>query len=244
MMPPVNVHEVRRGVSEGSSGCEARASGSEEGRLVITLDGPAASGKSSVARRVAELLHIPYVSSGLLYRAATVLVLEGSCDPADETGVMALLSEHRVDLRAPLGRANQLYIDDVNISPALHTDGVDEAVSAVASHPRVRDWVRERLRATSGSFAIDGRDMGTAVFPDAAHKFYLNAPAEVRARRRVGERGTSLQEVTEALRRRDALDEKQLAPAADAVHIDTADLTVEEVSRRVLDEVLSTSLSS
>ncbi|CAN5461386.1 (d)CMP kinase [soil metagenome] len=240
MMTLVDVYELS-GPRPVGPGCADGAD--DERRLVITLDGPAASGKSSVARRVAELLNIPYVSSGLLYRAATFLVLERGLGPADEAAVMALLNAHRVELRAQTGRANQLFIDAVNISPALHTDAVDAAVSAVAGHPSVRDWVGERLRATGGSFAIDGRDMGTAVFPDATHKFYLDAPAEVRARRRVGERSTSLPEVAEALRRRDRLDHKQLTPAPDAVHIDTADLTVEEVTRRVLDEVLSTSLA-
>ena len=124
-----------------------------------------------------------------------------------------------------------------DVSTQLHTTSVDASVSAVARHPGVRDWVNARLREIRGSFVIEGRDMGTVVFPDAAHKFYLSAPAEVRAARRVGEREASLQEVIGALRLRDERDAKQLAPAPDAVHIETQDLTLEQVTRTVLEEV-------
>jgi cytidylate kinase len=214
--------------------------GQREKRLVITLDGPAASGKSSVARRVAEVLKIPYVSSGLLYRVATLLTLEHGLDLEDEAAILALLYRHKVELKASARESNQVWVDGGNLSHALHTDRVDAAVSAVARHERVRDWVRERLRDIKSDFVIEGRDMGTVVFPHASHKFYLTAPAEVRARRRVGERAAGLAEVTEALKRRDALDHKQLVPAADALPINTAHLSVDEVVARVLGQVRET----
>ncbi len=200
---------------------------------VITLDGPAASGKSSVARLVAEQLGVPYVSSGLLYRAATYLAQTRGVDPHDERAIMHLLDTLQVQLEAAVGVPNRVRVDGVVLSD-LHTDAIDAGVSAVARHPRVRAWVDARLRELAGIFVVEGRDMGTAVFPGAAHKFYLSAPTELRAARRVGERAADLGDVTEALRRRDALDDAQLRPADDAEHLDTRDLTLAEVVARVL----------
>lgn len=202
--------------------------------LVVTIDGPAASGKSSVARRVAKALKVPFVSSGLLYRAATYLVLEQAVDPEDAVAVNELLDRHDVELLAQVERPNKVVVDGEDITEHLHTDEVDSCVSLVSRHSQVRAWVYERLRDIRGAFVIEGRDMGTVVFPDAARKFYLTAPAEVRAGRRVGQRLAGLAEVTEALRRRDALDSKQLAPAEDAVELDTTHLRVADVVEAIL----------
>lgn len=202
--------------------------------LIITIDGPAASGKSSVARAVADALHIPFVSSGLLYRAATLLVLEAGINPQDEAGVLALLNFSEVALQALPTEPNRVLVGGADVSAALHTDDVDENVSAVAKHPRVRDWVRERLRDITGSFVIEGRDMGSVVFPNANCKFYLTAPVTVRATRRVGERAASLTDVAAALRRRDTLDAAQLAPAPDARLVETGGLSLEGVVAHIL----------
>ena len=204
---------------------------------VITIDGPAASGKSSVARAVADTLGVPFVSSGLFYRAATCLVLEHRVDAHDEDAALTLLGRHEVILKALPIEPNRVLIDGEDISAALHTDDVDATVSAVAVHPEVREWVRARLRDVSGTFVVEGRDMGTAVFPGAAHKVYLTAPAEVRARRRVGERSAGLSEVTAALKRRDLLDAKQSAPASDAYILETGTLSLDEVVAHVLERV-------
>ena len=208
--------------------------------LLITIDGPAASGKSSVARLVADRLNIPFVSSGLLYRAATLLVLERRINAQDEAAVLSCLAEHDVRLEALPTEPNRVHIDARDMSAALHTDDVDAGVSAVAAHPRLRGWVLEQLRAVPPPFVVEGRDMGTAVFPQATHKFYLNAAPEVRARRRVGERHAGLSEVTEAIARRDRLDAKQSAPAPDAAQIDTSALTLEQVVAEVLGRVQET----
>lgn len=207
-------------------------------RDVITLDGPAASGKSSVAQRVAARLGVPFVSSGLLYRAATHLALEAGADPGGEPGLLALLDAHDVVLE-PRAGDNRVRVDGADVTDRLHTDRVDEAVSAVASRPRVRAWVNARLREIDGPFVIDGRDMGRDVFPDAAAKVYLTARPEVRAARRVGERSADLAAVTEAIRRRDGLDARQSVPADDAATIDTSDLDLDEVVERVLRHVAS-----
>ncbi len=205
--------------------------------FVVTLDGPAASGKSSVAQQVAEALNLPFVSSGLLYRAATLLVLKHRLLPEDEAAVLALLGKHRVELIARTTGSNRILVDGQDVSAQLHTDDVDANVSVVSRHDAVRDWVYKRLREIKGSFVIEGRDMGTVVFPEARHKFYLTASAEVRAKRRVGERAAGLRQITEALKRRDQLDAKQLAPASDALKIDTTELTAEQVVAKVLKQI-------
>ncbi len=207
----------------------------ETAAQVITLDGPAASGKSSVARLVAEALGVPHVSSGLLYRAATYLAQSGGVPLTDEAGIVELLGSLRVGLETRIGLPNRVTVGgDVLPNERLHSDAVDAGVSEVARQPQVRAWVDARLRELTGKFVVEGRDMGTAVFPDAAHKFYLDAPAEVRAARRTGERRADLAGVAEALRRRDALDAVQLRPAGDARHIDTGGLDLRGVVAEVL----------
>ena len=202
---------------------------------VITLDGPAASGKSSVARLVAEALGVPYVSSGLLYRAATYLAQANDVLLTDEEALMGLLTGVQVGLETRVGRPNRVSVNGALLGEGLlHSDTVDAGVSVVAQHPRVRAWVDARLRELTGTFVVEGRDMGTTVFPGAAHKFYLDAPAEVRAARRTGERHADLGAVAAALRRRDALDAAQLRPAKDARHINTGALSLAGVVEEVL----------
>jgi len=202
---------------------------------VITLDGPAASGKSSVAQRVAEQLGIAFVSSGLLYRAATFVGLrESRID--DPTHLRSALGKHDVRLH-PSPTGNVVTLDGEDITAQLATDAVDAGVSTVAAHGEIRGWVNERLKEIDGSFVIDGRDMGRDVFPDAVSKFYLTARPEVRAARRVGERAADLEAVTQAIIKRDLGDARQSVPADDAVTIDTSDLTLEEVVDRVMLEI-------
>jgi CMP/dCMP kinase len=205
--------------------------------FVVTLDGPAASGKSTVARRVAEALAVPCVSSGLLYRAATALVARAGVDPGDAAAVLAELARHRVELH-PGVAGDVLRIDGEDVTRSVQSDEVDAVVSRVAAHPVVRAWVGDRLREMPAPFVIDGRDMGSVVFPHAPHKFYLDASPEVRAARRVGERAADLAVVAEAIRRRDGLDARQLEPAPDAQHLDTGPLTLDEVVGWVLDRIV------
>ena len=207
-----------------------------EHRDVITIDGPAASGKSTVAQRVAERLAVPFVSSGLLYRAATRLVLDATVDAADASAVVALLQRYDVRLEPRL-EGNRVHVDGRDATSELHTDEVDANVSRVAAHPEVRRWVFDQLRSLSGRFVVEGRDMGTKVFPEARQKFYLTASPEERARRRVGERAAGLRDVAAAIRRRDELDARQLRPADDAVHIDTDRMGADEVVDAVLDRL-------
>ncbi len=205
-------------------------------RTVITIDGPAASGKSSVARLLARRLGIAYVSSGLLYRAATHSSIGSDVELHDEAAVVDALRHHDVVL-VPDPHGNRVLLDGADVTEELHTDKIDVAVSTVARHPRVRAWVTERLREVQGSFVIDGRDMGTAVFPQARVKFFLTADPEVRAARRAGERSGELRQIAERLRRRDELDARQSAPAGDAIFIDTGALSLDQVVESVLERV-------
>ncbi len=213
------------------------ASEEPKARTVITIDGPAASGKSSAARLLAQRLGVAYVSSGLLYRAATLMALRHGVQVEDEGALLDLLKQQDVRLHPEASR-NSVTIDWVDVTDDLHTEAVDASVSIVAKHPRVRAWVNDRLREMGGSFVIDGRDMGTNVFPDAIAKFYLTADAAVRAQRRAGERGADLALVTSELVRRDERDQVQLAPAPDAITIDTGPLTLAMVVEQVLTAVL------
>ncbi|HGY09354.1 MAG TPA: (d)CMP kinase [Oceanithermus profundus] len=196
--------------------------------LIVTIDGPGASGKSSVARLLARALRVPYVSSGLLYRGVAYQVLRHGVDPDDEEAIVRLLERRPLRLE-PDAEGNRVYAGDEDLTPHLHTDAVDAVVSAVARHPRVRAYVNERLREVPPPFVVEGRDMGTAVFPHAPYKFYLTASPEVRARRRARERADDVAAIEKMLRLRDERDAKQSKPAEDAQVIDTSELTLDQV---------------
>ncbi|UCH26894.1 MAG: (d)CMP kinase [Trueperaceae bacterium] len=202
-------------------------------QIIITLDGPAASGKSSAGKGVAKALGIPFVSSGLLYRAATYLMSHYGVAFHDDQALLQLLYTHRVELILQVND-NRVLIDGKDITDLLHSDEIDHTVSTVAAHNSLREWVGERLQELHGPFVIEGRDMGTAVFPQAAYKFYLTAPVEIRARRRFDEREADLEAVATSLRRRDRLDAKQLTPAKDAICIDTTNQTLAQTIEQIL----------
>jgi cytidylate kinase len=206
---------------------------------VIAVDGPSASGKSTVSRRVAEELGRIYVDSGSFYRGIAWAVLREGRRPDDAPAVAALLG--RLDWRSSLrGRAVTFAIDGVDPSAGLRSAAVRDAVSDVAAIPAVRDFVTARLRETArlGPLVMEGRDIGTVVFPRAARKFYLDADAEERARRRwtdaAGpEGGGDVSDVRAALSRRDAKDAgRAIAPlraAPDACAIDSTRMSIEDV---------------
>ncbi len=210
--------------------------GVEPDRLIVTIDGPGASGKSSTARRVARALGIPYVSSGMLYRAAAWVALKEGIDWADEDAVLAALGRHRVEL-VPSMEGDRVFVDGEDVTPHLHTTEVDRVVSPLARHPRVRAWVNRRLREIPPPFVVDGRDMGRAVFPEAPYKFFLWADPRVRAERRARERGEDVATVEAELIARDRRDRAQTEPAPDAVYLDTSHLSLEEVVERVVEAI-------
>ena len=207
---------------------------------VIAIDGPAASGKSSTAQMVAEKLGYLHVDSGSLYRAATAAMLRREKDASKWTEQSVLDAARPVDLRAA---RTSFYpvLEGRAIEDEIRGKDVTRHVSRVAQMPRVREWVNAKVReaAESKDVVVDGRDMGTVVFPDADLKIFLVADSRERALRRLRQRGTPaseqlLDDETIRIRERDERDAKQTVPAADAVTIDTTGLNqVEQVEQIV-----------
>jgi cytidylate kinase len=209
---------------------------------VIAIDGPSASGKSSTARAVAEALGFAHLDSGSLYRGVTLVALrEGSRRGLKEGRAVTDLSPETI-LRAAEDRGLMLQSDGIGFSAYLEGEPAEDAlrssevtahVSAVAAMPVVREWVNSRLRAmvrAGQNVVVDGRDIGTVVFPDADLKIFLTASPEARAGRRISQRGMAIQPdhldaEAAALAARDHADSTRevapLRPAADAVHLDT-----------------------
>lgn len=207
---------------------------------VIAIDGPAASGKSSTAQMVAEKLGYLHVDSGSLYRAATAAILRQNRDPSRWTEQSVLDAAASVELR-PARTSFYPALEGRAIEDEIRGADVTRNVSRVAQMPRVRDWVNEKVReaASSKDVVVDGRDMGTVVFPRADLKIFLVADSRERAARRLRQRGTPtseqmLDDETIRIRERDALDARQTVPAADAVVIDTTELTQEEQVERIV----------
>lgn len=205
----------------------------------LAIDGPAGAGKSTVARAVAAALGWRYVDSGALYRAIALAVLRNGVDPADQDGVTAVAESADVDLD---GASVRLDGDDV--SERIRASDVTRVVSTVAAHPRVRAALldRQRALAVETDVVMEGRDIGTAILPDADVKVYLTASVDERARRRALEQGlpqddATLKSVAESLHRRDVADATRdaspLARADGAVEVDTTGLTLDEVVERI-----------
>ena len=203
-------------------------------RRVIAIDGPAASGKSSTAQMVADKLGYLHIDSGSLYRAATAAMIRGKSNAETWTEHDVLASARAIELRAA---RTSFYpaLDGKAIEDEIRGIEVTRNVSRVAQMQHVRDWVNEMVRAAARErdVVVDGRDMGTVVFPDADLKIFLIADSRERAARRLRQRGTPaseqlLDDETIRIRERDERDAKQTVPASDAVIIDTTTLTQQE----------------
>lgn len=206
--------------------------------VVVAIDGPAGSGKSTVAKKLAKALDLDYLDTGAMYRAVTLAALNRGIDPRDHDGIAALGGSVRIDLQAD-GTVN---VDGVDATRQIRSPEVTSAVSAVAANPELRsalvsqqrDWARSR-----GGGVLEGRDIGTVVFPDADLKVYLTASPEVRARRRAVEsRAGDVAAVAADLARRDAFDSGRdhdpLRQADDAITVDTSDLSIDEVVEKLV----------
>ena len=222
---------------------------------VIAIDGPSASGKSSTARAVAEALGFAHLDSGSLYRGVTLVALREALRGRSGVASLAGLSPERI-LRAAEDRGLMLQSDGVGFSAYLEGEPAEEAlrssevtthVSAIAAMPVVREWVNSRLRAmvrAGQDVVVDGRDIGTVVFPDADLKIFLTASPEARAGRRISQRGMAvepghLDAEAAALAARDHADSTRevapLRPAPDAVHLDTTSMDFADQVRFIVD---------
>ncbi|MCL2882606.1 MAG: (d)CMP kinase [Coriobacteriia bacterium] len=217
--------------------------------MIIAIDGPAGSGKSTVARRIAELLGFHYLDTGAMYRAVTVAALKRGIGLEDESALAGLARAVRIDFGYRPGEAlpSQVLIDGEDVTRAIRLPATDEGVSRVASLPEVRSALvaQQCALAAQADTVVEGRDIGTVVFPDAELKVFLTADPKVRARRRIEQNeahdiGGELdrRSAYEALLARDEADSNRayspLAAAPDARVLDTTDLTLDEVIARIL----------
>lgn len=204
--------------------------------MKIAIDGPAGSGKSTVAKRLARELGYQYIDTGAMYRALTAYFLDR--DITNETDIEPLLVTLNMDI-IPGG----IRINDTDLTSQLRTERIDEHVSYYSSLKSIRDWAVKRQReiASQMDVVMDGRDIGTVVYPDAELKFYLKADPNERAKRRALERNEidNYAEILLDILRRDQLDSNRthspLSQADDAIVVDTTKLTIEQVVRFMKD---------
>lgn len=213
-------------------------------RLVIAIDGPVGAGKSTAARRLAEALGYLYVDSGAMYRALGWKAVQAGIDLRDTASLAALAAA--TDIRLVAGPAGpRVLVDGRDVTPELRTPRMDEASSIVSTCPEVRERLvaLQRAMAKAGGVVMDGRDIGTVVFPEADLKFYLDADLEVRAVRRLQDLRQAgvladMQAVRSEVARRDERDQGRrtspLTAAPDAIRIDTTPLDATGVLQRML----------
>lgn len=200
--------------------------------MVVAIDGPAGTGKSTVAHKVAEDLGLVFLNSGSFYRALTLALLENNISLDDEKAVVEFAKKQKLDYVN-----SRLILNGKDVDSLLHQDKVDASVSRVSAVVELRHFVNARMREIVKSLSIicEGRDMTTVVFPNAEFKFYLDASVDVQAQRRFdqGVSNLSLEEIKKAIIERDEMDKNKsegaLKRAEDAVYIDTSDLTINDV---------------
>ena len=212
--------------------------------IQIAIDGPAAAGKSTIAKIVAEQLGYIYIDTGAMYRAITLKAIHEGINMASNEEAGELLLRTQIDLE-PSDNGQLVFMDGEEVTEAIRTQQVTKAVSEMSAHALVRERMVElqRQMAESRGVVMDGRDIGTDVLPNAALKVFMSATVEERAQRRFADnqvRGinTPLGELQEEIAARDKMDsEREVSPlkqAADAIYIDTTDLTIREAAQEIL----------
>lgn len=200
--------------------------------MIVAIDGPAGSGKSTVASMLASRLGFRHLDTGAMYRALTWIARRDGADISDGPALAELAGAHLVSF----GQDGRVEMDGEDVTAAIRDAEIDRLVPTVARHPEVREVMRERQRALAvgGDSVIEGRDIGTVVAPDAEVKVFLLADEDERARRRTQDRpGISAATLAEDLRNRDERDAINTTPAADAVLLDTTALTIDDVVDRI-----------
>jgi cytidylate kinase len=209
-------------------------------RLVIAIDGPAGAGKSTIAARLARKLGYVNLESGAMYRALGLKAIENGVSFEDEAALVELARHSRIALE-PQGDGNRVLLDGRDVSERIRERDVTEAASRVSVHPAVRAWMvaRQQEMGAGGGVIMEGRDIGTVVFPNADVKIFLEAMPAVRVERRLKQRGAEAGKATSVaaeLQQRDQRDRTRaaspLVPAPDAVVLDSTHLTIDQVVER------------
>lgn len=206
---------------------------------IIALDGPSGSGKSTIANLLANKLKISYLNTGSMYRALTLYFLENNIKKSENIDIK-ILKKINIDINE-----DKVFLNGKDVSQEIRDKEVTENVSWVSSIPVVREYLVEMQRKISKnkSIILDGRDIGTVVFPDAKYKFYLDASSYVRAKRRFeqNEIDKSFEEIKKDIEKRDYLDShREISPlkkAEDAIEIDSSDLTIDQTIEKILEKM-------
>ncbi|BDR58661.1 (d)CMP kinase [Xylocopilactobacillus apicola] len=215
--------------------------------IQIAIDGPASSGKSTVAKIIAEKLNFLYVDTGAMYRALTYYCLEKKINLNDEESVMKLLNQMNYEVKVVEEKLHY-FVDQQDVSEQIRKPDVAKNVSKVASYPKIRKYLTELQQeiARKNNVVMDGRDIGTVVLPQANFKFFLTATPEVRANRRFKENqnkgiSSDLSEIIQAIKKRDEIDSHRkiapLIPANDAILVDSSNMTIEQVVTNLINRI-------
>ncbi|GAA0481223.1 (d)CMP kinase [Salinibacillus aidingensis] len=217
--------------------------------IAIAIDGPAAAGKSTVAKIVAKHLSYVYIDTGAMYRALTLKAIQHQLNVDNETEIVELLNHTSIQFKQN-GEQQLVYLDDADVTHEIRSQEVTHHVSDVSKHKEVREEMvqRQQQLARSRGVVMDGRDIGTHVIPDAEVKVFLIASVDERAKRRHKENvekgyPSNLEELKKEIQRRDQIDsQREVSPlikAEDAIEIDTTSYTINEVAERILEIVSS-----
>lgn len=208
--------------------------------MIIAIDGPAGAGKSTIAKKVADSLGYVYIDTGAMYRAFTYELLTSSISLSDIEEITKVLEKTNIEFKN-----NEIFLNNLNVTNEIRSKNVTANVSAVSAIPQVREKLvnLQRKIASESNSILDGRDIGTVVFPNAELKIFLTASVKIRALRRYNEliakdKNIDINEIEAEIEKRDKLDSSRetspLIKASDAIEIDTSDLSIDEVANTIL----------